>query len=144
MPLGLPAYHLRRSLGRHRNYLCVVGFELISLAKTVPFCPCAVVNPPAFAANIYFRGRCGGIHAGSAKIALSAAVSVQRLLGWLGICGIGGVCDTSTYREERHMKSRPEAALILGRDCQLRVILIGSSYRVRGPCTVLPTPASKP
>ena len=26
-------------------------------------------------------------------------VPVQRLLGWLGICGIGGVCDTSAYRK---------------------------------------------
>ena len=34
--------------------------------------------------------------------------------------------------------------LDLGHDCQLRVILIGSSYRVRGPCTVLPTPAPSP
>ena len=84
----------------------MVGFELISLAKTVPFCLCAVANPPVFAANICFGGRCGGIHAGSAEIAPSAAVSVQRLLGWLGIFGIGGVCDTSAYREAYEKATR--------------------------------------
>ena len=64
----------------------------------VPFCLYAVANPPVFVANILW-GSDRGIDAASAKIELSATLPVQCLPGGLGVCGVGGVCDTPPYRK---------------------------------------------